>query len=87
MVTEYILRITDSILAEKLKGLGGLIITGPKWCGITSLAGSFALLCRRKLRLTPMVITSWGMITGGKDNMAIQLNPKEFLAAPRQSSQ
>jgi len=38
----YITRVTDTIVKEKLKGLGGLVIIGPKWCGKTSTAEQFA---------------------------------------------
>jgi predicted AAA+ superfamily ATPase len=39
---KYIIRATDVIVSEKLLGLGGLIITGPKWCGKTSTAEQFS---------------------------------------------
>jgi len=39
---EYIKRVTDVLIGEKLQGLGGLIITGPKWCGKTSTAEQFS---------------------------------------------
>jgi predicted AAA+ superfamily ATPase len=39
---KYIKRATDVIVEEKLSGLGGLIITGPKWCGKTSTAEQFS---------------------------------------------
>jgi hypothetical protein len=32
----YITRVTDKIVKEKLNGLGGLMIVGPKWCGKTA---------------------------------------------------
>lgn len=38
----YITRVTDSIINNKLQGLGGLMIVGPKWCGKTSTAQQFA---------------------------------------------
>ena len=41
-VMKYIKRITDVIVEEKLQGLGGLMITGPKWCGKTSTALQFS---------------------------------------------
>lgn len=39
---DYITRVTDNIIREKLRGLGGLMIIGPKWCGKTSTAQQFA---------------------------------------------
>jgi len=39
---KYITRVTDAIVAEKLLGLGGIIIIGPKWCGKTSTAEQFS---------------------------------------------
>ena len=39
---EYITRVTDAIVSEKLKSLGGLMIVGPKWCGKTSTAQQFS---------------------------------------------
>jgi len=39
---KYISRATDAIVKEKLQGLGGLIIVGPKWCGKTSTAEQFS---------------------------------------------
>ena len=39
---KYIPRVTDAIVNEKLKGLGGLMIIDPKWCGKTSTAQQFA---------------------------------------------
>jgi len=39
---KYIKRVTDAIINEKLQGLGGLMITGPKWCGKTSTAKQFS---------------------------------------------
>ena len=39
---DYISRVTDSIVEEKLQGLGGLFIVGPKWCGKTSTAYQFS---------------------------------------------
>ena len=41
-VVKYIKRITDTIVGEKLQGLGGLMIIGPKWCGKTSTAQQFS---------------------------------------------
>jgi predicted AAA+ superfamily ATPase len=38
----YLPRVTDAIIAKKLKGLGGLMIVGPKWCGKTSTAEQFS---------------------------------------------
>ena len=38
----YIKRVTDDIISEKLDGLGGLVIVGPKWCGKTSSAEQFS---------------------------------------------
>lgn len=35
-------RITDSILDNKLKGMGGVLIEGPKWCGKTTTAEQHA---------------------------------------------
>ncbi|MBD5366098.1 MAG: ATP-binding protein [Bacteroides sp.] len=35
---EYKPRIADSILANKLKGMGAVLIEGPKWCGKTTTA-------------------------------------------------
>ena len=39
---KYIKRVTDAIVEEKLQGLGGLMIVGPKWCGKTSTAKQFS---------------------------------------------
>ena len=39
---KYIARATDKIICEKLQGLGGLMIVGPKWCGKTSTAEQFS---------------------------------------------
>jgi len=39
---KYLPRATDAIVGEKLLGLGGLVIVGPKWCGKTSTAQQFA---------------------------------------------
>ena len=39
---KYIARATDGIIKDKLLGLGGLLIVGPKWCGKTSTAEQFA---------------------------------------------
>ncbi|MDR2590953.1 MAG: AAA family ATPase, partial [Oscillospiraceae bacterium] len=39
---KYIKRATDILVEEKLQGLGGLVIIGPKWCGKTSTAKQFA---------------------------------------------
>jgi len=39
---EYMPRATDAAVAEKLQGLGGLMIVGPKWCGKTSTAQQFS---------------------------------------------
>jgi len=38
----YIKRVTDTLVEEKLQGLGGLVITGPKWCGKTSTAEQYS---------------------------------------------
>ncbi|MBQ2464036.1 MAG: AAA family ATPase, partial [Treponema sp.] len=35
-------RITDDILARKLKGKGAVLIQGPKWCGKTTTAEQMA---------------------------------------------
>ncbi|MBD5378856.1 MAG: ATP-binding protein [Bacteroides sp.] len=35
---EYKSRIVDSILSKKLKGMGAVLIVGPKWCGKTTSA-------------------------------------------------
>jgi len=39
---EYLKRIADDMVEEKLQGLGGLMIVGPKWCGKTSTAKQFS---------------------------------------------
>ena len=39
---KYITRVTDAAVIEKLQGLGGLMIIGPKWCGKTSTAEQFS---------------------------------------------
>jgi predicted AAA+ superfamily ATPase len=39
---KYIKRATDTIVREKLKGLGCLMIIGPKWCGKTTTAEQFS---------------------------------------------
>jgi predicted AAA+ superfamily ATPase len=39
---KYMPRVFDVIVKNKLSGLGGLIIEGPKWCGKTSTAEQFA---------------------------------------------
>jgi len=33
---EYKPRIADTILSNKLKGMGAVLIEGPKWCGKTT---------------------------------------------------
>ena len=38
----YITRVTDAIVRERLLGLGGLMIVGPKWCGKTTTAEHFS---------------------------------------------
>jgi predicted AAA+ superfamily ATPase len=38
----YIHRVTDPVIERKLRGLGGLLIVGPKWCGKTTTAERFA---------------------------------------------
>ncbi len=35
---EYKPRIADVVLSNKLKGIGGILIEGPKWCGKTTTA-------------------------------------------------
>ncbi len=35
---EYRPRIADRLLANKLKGMGAVLIEGPKWCGKTTTA-------------------------------------------------
>ena len=35
---EYKPRISDEILANKLRGTGAVLIEGPKWCGKTTTA-------------------------------------------------
>lgn len=39
---EYKPRIADSILSDKLKGMGAVLIEGPKWCGKTTTAEQHA---------------------------------------------
>lgn len=39
---KYFQRATDDNITEKLQGLGGLMIVGPKWCGKTSTAQQFS---------------------------------------------
>jgi len=39
---EYKKRIVDSIIARKLKGVGALLVEGPKWCGKTTTCEQFA---------------------------------------------
>lgn len=39
---EYKARIADSILLRKLKGMGAVLIEGPKWCGKTTTAEQVA---------------------------------------------
>jgi len=39
---EYINRLVDEIVAEKLETTGGVVIRGPKWCGKTRTAKEFA---------------------------------------------
>lgn len=40
--TEYKPRVIDSILSRKLKGMGAVLIVGPKWCGKTTSAEQHA---------------------------------------------
>lgn len=35
---KYKARIADSILSNKLRGMGAVLIEGPKWCGKTTTA-------------------------------------------------
>lgn len=37
-MNEYIPRISDQILADKLDAMGAVLIEGPKYCGKTTLA-------------------------------------------------
>ena len=39
---EYRPRIADTLLAKKLKGMGAVLIEGPKWCGKTTTAEQLA---------------------------------------------
>lgn len=38
MITDYKHRIADELLQRKLKGVGAVLIEGPKWCGKTTTA-------------------------------------------------
>jgi len=38
MKNDYLLRIVDKILTERLESIGAVLITGPKWCGKTTTA-------------------------------------------------
>ena len=38
----YLPRITDKLLDERLKAKGAILIEGPKWCGKTTSAKEFA---------------------------------------------
>jgi len=72
---EYITRTTDIVVKGKLQGLGGLIITGPKWCGKTSTAEQFS---KSALYLDDL--------ENGENNIQIaSLNPAVLLegAVPR----
>ena len=72
---KYITRVTDTIVKEKLEGLGGLMIVGPKWCGKTSTAEQFS---NSALYLDAS--------EGGNNNIQIaSLNPSLLLegATPR----
>ncbi len=42
MKTKYRKRITDKLIARKLKGKGAVLIEGPKWCGKTTSAEQIA---------------------------------------------
>ena len=37
-VKNYLPRISDALLARKLRHSGAVLVTGPKWCGKTSTA-------------------------------------------------
>lgn len=39
---EYKKRVIDQIIARKLKGVGALLVEGPKWCGKTTTCEQFA---------------------------------------------
>ena len=38
IVKNYLPRISDALLAKKLRHSGAVLVTGPKWCGKTSTA-------------------------------------------------
>lgn len=42
LVKNYLPRITDKLLDERLKAKGAILIEGPKWCGKTTSAKEFA---------------------------------------------
>ena len=72
---KYIKRVTDTLVEEKLQGLGGLVITGPKWCGKTSTAEQYS---KSAVYLDDE--------DGGENNIQIaSMNPALILqgAAPR----
>jgi len=72
---KYINRVTDTVLANKLQGLGGLVIIGPKWCGKTSTAQQF----------TKSEVFLDNSETGNNNIQIAELNPSLILAgeAPR----
>ena len=39
---EYMPRLVDHVLENKLKGKGAVLIQGPKWCGKTTTAEQFS---------------------------------------------
>ena len=39
---EYKFRLVDQIIARKLKGVGAVLVEGPKWCGKTTTCEQFA---------------------------------------------
>ena len=41
-MTEYLHRIVDEILKDRLEAVGAVLIAGPKWCGKTTTAEQLA---------------------------------------------
>ena len=39
---DYFKRICDGVLAEKLSGMGAVLVQGPKWCGKTTTCEQLA---------------------------------------------
>lgn len=53
MLTEYLPRILDSFIEERLKSIGAILIEGPKWCGKSTTGANFS---KRTLYLSDPII-------------------------------